>query len=334
MALCSDPYMDGDVPRPCGRCLPCLKGRAWRWTSRIILETFNHENNAFITLTYNEDYLPDQHPETDAMVYPTLRPDHLRNYIKRIRRACPDAILRYYAVGEYGDRSWRPHYHIALFNYPPCHHGGTRRDRHAKGKSCCPPCDLLHEKWYLDKTDKTPMGGIDNALLEPASAAYIAGYITKKLYKPENAALHGRFPEFSRMSRCPGLGALSAEKLVPLLETDIGKEGLTEHGDTPTTLSFGEQALVLDRYLREVIRKNLNMEEIYDTQTGEIKYLPKVKTEQAFSEEMRTLYENYWNDGAPKAQKMTRRQFVLDRDAQKIKNLTVKHNLKKKENRL
>lgn len=334
MALCSDPYMDGTAPRPCGRCLSCLKSRAWKWTSRIILETLNHEKSSFITLTYNEENLPDQHPVTGKMVFPTVDPNHLKNFIKRIRRASPNTTLRYYAIGEYGDRSWRPHYHLALFGYTPCFHGQTRKRKHSEGKSCCPQCDLIQKCWSDPKT-KQPFGGIDNGTLEPASAAYIAGYITKKLHKPENGALHGRYPEFSRMSRKPGLGALTMEKLSPVLLTDLGNEALNEHGDVPTLMTYGQQSLVLDRYLREQIRKHLQMEETYDPETGEVKWLAKVNAQKAFENEMQVLYENAcrnedgtWKKDAP----LTRKNFVLDKDNQKIQNQKIRHELKKQLN--
>lgn len=329
MALCEDPYMDGNAPRPCGRCLPCLKGRSWRWTSRIILETFNHDHNAFITLTYSDKYLPDQHPDTDQMVYPTVNPIHLQKFIKRLRKIhskTSDTKLRYYAIGEYGTQTWRPHYHLALFGYPHCLRGQTKQN----SDSCCPPCDNIKKAW-TQPTTKEPLGRITNDPLEPASSAYIAGYITKKLHKPENGALLGRYPEFSRMSRRPGLGALSMQKIAPTIATDLGQEALTEHKDVPTQLNFGNQQLVIDRYLRQTLRKNLEMEEIYDQETGEIFYKAQVQANQAFEDEMQDLYLDavFNEDGTrKKTQPLTRKHFILDKDRQKIKNQHVKHKLK------
>lgn len=325
MALCSDPYMDNGTPRPCGRCLPCLKARAWRATSRIILESFSHDRSSFVTLTYNEENLPDQHPDTDAMCLPTVNPTHARNFIKRLRRLYSQDNtnpLKYYLIGEYGSKTWRPHYHLALFGYPACHYGQTRGEKLLKGKSCCPPCDMLQKAWSLKGK---PLGKIDNGTLEPAGAAYIAGYVTSKLHNKNNGYLLGRYPQFARQSNRPALGAITVEKLAPILETEIGQDALTENGDVPICLNFGGQTLVLDRYLRQHLRKNLTMEENVNVHTGEITYKAKDEATAQQKAEMRLLYEDFLQKTL--TEKISWQNYVVSLDAQKIKNLTVKHKL-------
>lgn len=66
----------------------------------------------FVTLTYDEDNLV----HTDSG--PTLYKRHLQLYIKKLRKCHPPIgrRIKYYAVGEYGGRFGRPHYHAIIFN--------------------------------------------------------------------------------------------------------------------------------------------------------------------------------------------------------------------------
>lgn len=65
-----------------------------------------HRHNAFITLTYDDDNIP-----ADG----SLRPGDLVKFWKRLRKS--GAQLRYYAAGEYGGRTHRPHYHACVFGH-------------------------------------------------------------------------------------------------------------------------------------------------------------------------------------------------------------------------
>lgn len=327
MSLCENPYMRGSLPCPCQKCDPCLRTRRNTWSNRISLESYSHENSAFITLTYDDDHLQFGHPETgEWLPHPTLNPKDLQNFIKRIRRAVAPQRLRFYAVGEYGDRSWRPHYHLALFGYESCWRGETRKDKHAQSLPCCPPCDLIKEKWTY--------GGIDNALVEDKSATYIAGYVTKKLTKKDDEKLYGRYPEFSRMSRRPGIGALNMDHLATALNSEHGHHCLTEHGDVPITIKIGTKTLLLGRYLRDQLRNLTELNEYVNLETGEI-IDPKELSKNEYLQEMHTMFKDYLNDPkTPNEKKISLKHFIQDRDAQKILNQKTKHNLIKKEKKI
>lgn len=307
MPLCKNPYMAGSIPCPCNKCIPCLINRKRLWAHRIILESYSHEHSSFITLTYDDDNL-----YYNNGLHATLNPKHLQNFLKRIRRAVSPTKLRFYAVGEYGDKSWRPHYHLALFGYEPCWRGETRKDYHAKGRSCCPPCDLIKSKWEY--------GGIDNARVESDSAGYIAGYVTKKLTKKEDERLEGRHPEFSRMSRKPGIGALNIDLLAETLFSQFGKHALTEHGDVPTSLTHGKRQLPLGRYLREKLREGIGSDD-----------KPKERAKEAYQAELLSLWKDYLNDeDVPKEKKLSLKAFIQERDKQKILNTESRHKLNKR----
>lgn len=317
MPLCKNPYMAGTVPCPCGKCMPCLINRKRLWTHRIMLESFAHDYCSFITLTYDDDHLLYYNSVTGSFSdLPTLDPAHLKNFLKRIRRSVAPRKLRYYAVGEYGDKSWRPHYHIALFGYEPCWRGETRKDYHSKGRSCCLPCDLLKEKW--------PYGGVDNARVEAASAGYIAGYVTKKLTKADDQRLQGRYPEFSRMSRKPGLGAIDIDKVADALFSRFGKDALTEHGDVPLSLHYQGRSMPLGRYLREKLREEIGANDV-----------PKEMAKAEYIQELLTMWKDHLNDPSiPKEKKLSLKHYIQQRDKQKILNIETKHNLKRKDKML
>ena len=158
--------MVGQFPAPCGKCVPCIKSRKNKWKHRILFESNDHEFSSFVTLTYDNDHLRFQNEKTGEWTLPTLVPSDVRNFLKRLRRAVSPTRIRFYACGEYGDRNWRPHYHLALFGYEPCYRGQTDKRRHSQGYSCCPPCDLLREKWSTGRgKNKKNLGAIDNAPL-------------------------------------------------------------------------------------------------------------------------------------------------------------------------
>lgn len=89
---------------PCGKCLACLNMNRFHWVKKLELEKQNSKNCYFITLTYSDANLPYG-----------LNVKHLQNFIKYLRRLKPDFTFRYFACGEYGSRTHRPHYHMILF---------------------------------------------------------------------------------------------------------------------------------------------------------------------------------------------------------------------------
>ena len=102
--ICEDPYVgQGGIVYGCGQCMPCRHLRRKVWAHRIMLEAGQWNENCFMTLTYDDKHLP-----SDG----SLDPKHLTDFIKRLRFHYRDRSIRYFACGEYGDDSWRPHYHL------------------------------------------------------------------------------------------------------------------------------------------------------------------------------------------------------------------------------
>lgn len=96
---------------PCGRCLACRIQRREDWSLRMIHELTYWKKAMFVTLTYDDEHLP---------VNGSLSSYDLRCFFKRLRKSAVrfygDSFrLKYFACGEYGPRTHRPHYHAIIF---------------------------------------------------------------------------------------------------------------------------------------------------------------------------------------------------------------------------
>jgi len=189
-----------------------------------MLEATLHGDSSFWTFTYDKEHVPSGG---------SLDPADPRNFLKRLRLAV--GPVRYFLVGEYGDETYRPHYHAALF-------GVGMDDRR------------VDQAWGLGHT----FGGE----LTPQSAAYIAGYVTKKMVSADDPRLGGKHPEFARMSLRPGIGAGAIPAIGGALNSSAGALLLGRTGDVPLSLSHGKQSLPLGRYLRRKLREEIGFDEI------------------------------------------------------------------------
>lgn len=201
-----------------------------------MLEAALNADNAFLTLTYEDDPI-------------SLVPLHHRQFMDTLRKRILPLRVRFYMVGEYGDKHQRPHFHYALFGYPSCKRASYTRAVRSRYQ-CCGPCDLIRRAWGK--------GHIYNAPLEIGSARYIARYVVKKMTRTDDPRLHGRWPEFSRMSLRPGVGHGVLEKVAAVITR---YNLLTPEGDVPVTLRHGDLEWPLGRYLRKKLRAHLGLDE-------------------------------------------------------------------------
>lgn len=200
------------------------------WTNRLLLESCVHEASSFLTLTYAPEHEPYQ-----------LVPRHLQLFMKRLRYFV-DQPLRYFGVGEYGEKSGRPHYHLAVFGLPTV--PGKLRD------------GPVAKAWLYGYS----FGGT----LQKESASYICGYVTKKLTRVDKHTdqfLRGRHPEFARMSLRPGIGAEGADRLSRFYGTAAGAAELAFHKDVKTVFRQDGKVRQMGRYLVNRIRDNAGIPE-------------------------------------------------------------------------
>lgn len=200
---------------PCGKCAECRLNYAREWANRCMLEASMNESNYFLTLTYDDKHLPKKkkinYDEGDDYVYDiytgevlyespyhSLDKRDLQLFMKRLREHFPEQRIRFYACGEYGGQTKRPHYHLILF--------GLKLDDR----------DLS----YIRRSNKGHRYYISNAISKLwdkgfhiiadctwETCAYTARYVMKK-HKGNDSGIYDYYnyePEFVTMSRRPGI---------------------------------------------------------------------------------------------------------------------------------
>lgn len=170
-----------------------------------------HTLNCFITLTYDNEHLPEMG---------TLVKKDFQDFMKRFRKEyiyVPDytsvsdfvsgsvARIRYFHCGEYGEKYGRPHYHACIFgfDFPDKVYLGRRGDFPVWRSPS------LERLWGMGRSE------IGSVSFE--SAAYVARYVLKKvtgklakeayeLVNIRTGEVRYAQPEYCTMSRNPGLG--------------------------------------------------------------------------------------------------------------------------------
>lgn len=184
---------------PCGQCIGCRLERSRQWAVRCMHEASLHSCNCFLTLTYDDANIPWSCVTGEQTLYKR----HLQLFMKRLRKHLDPLKVRFFACGEYGDHTYRPHYHLILFGYD------FRADRRlykvSRAGFAYYVSDELNKLWehgYCLVADVT----FD-------ACAYVARYVTKKLNgEAGKLKYEGIQPEFTTMSRRPGIGAEWFEK--------------------------------------------------------------------------------------------------------------------------
>lgn len=216
-------YVSG-LKIPCGKCQGCLIDKSRDWANRLLLEMQYHRSAYFVTLTYDEDHVPRSYypdPETgEAQPSLTLSKRDFQLFMKRLRKRHV-SLIRFFACGEYGPQTFRPHYHAIIFGlelsdlvpYARNEQGDMTyqsnfltscwavRDAPTRHGSATP---LSADPGYFC----TPLGRVVVAPVTWQSCAYVARYTTKKFYGPQ-AKYYEMFnivPPFLLMSRDPGIG--------------------------------------------------------------------------------------------------------------------------------
>lgn len=262
--------------------------------------------NSFITLTYSDDALP---RTPNGM--PTLHKEDLQNFLKRFRKSIEPMRIRFYGVGEYGDETFRPHYHLAVFGYPPCARGRTRQS--GNNERCCDVCDRVLRAWER-------RGRIEVATLDVGSAAYIAGYVTKKLTDARDPRLNGRDPEFCRMSNRPGLGKKALVEIAKAIPPELL---LDSEADVPSALRHGNKLYPLGRYLVRELRTML---------WGCPDALPStLAIPQAY---LSPLYEAARSLPTPEARAVAYKTLILEAADQAVLNMQARHAIFKQKRHL
>ena len=183
-------YVVSEIKAPCGQCIGCRLEKSRQWAMRCVSELQMHAQACFLTLTYNNENLPE-----DGSVSKKFFKDWLKKFRESIRRRTGDCI-RFFACGEYGSKFQRPHYHVIIFGFCPNDlqiHKTTRNG------------DVLYVSEWLK--EKWPYGFHTVGKVTFESCAYVARYCTKKYMGKHPEKHYGTLePEFVHMSRRNGIG--------------------------------------------------------------------------------------------------------------------------------
>ena len=187
----SDRTLPTKLYLPCGGCVGCRLEYSKQWGVRVMHEAQMHPENCFITLTYNDDYLPEDG---------SLVKIHFTNFLKRLRKKY-GAGLKFYMCGEYGEETGRPHYHSIIFGH------GFLDDRvylktTPSGEKIYKSASL--QALWTDPKTKEDYGYATVGDVTFKSACYVARYVMKK-WKGDVEKIkdhyQGKVPEYGNMSR-------------------------------------------------------------------------------------------------------------------------------------
>lgn len=230
---------DDYVEVPCGKCIGCRLDYSRMWSCRLLCELETQPQGSksyFVTLTYSDETVPTVDSNDFDAPLLSLRKRDLQLFLKSLRKAFPEFRIRFFACGEYGSNTFRPHYHMILFNCPV---DDLRLLRVVDGK-CFYSSDLLSSIWKR--------GFVTLSDVTAESCAYVAQYCTKKAFGNlrDDFAELGIEPEFLSMSRKPGIGFDWLQKHQNLLESPV------INVSTPN----GGRQFVIPRYFLNKLQEN------------------------------------------------------------------------------
>lgn len=238
------------VIMPCKRCALCCRAYKRMWSYRLVCESKSAGESMFLTLTVDDDHMQEVFPGG------SLRHKPFQDFMKRLRitlargywydyvppftpvrsivhlprnlerRFYKRDKIRFYMCGEYGDSSMRPHYHCCVF-------GARFPDSYFAKK-------VGNQAYYKSPTLSRLWSYGEMSLFSdvtPSSAAYVAGYVDKKLDRDQDwFKAYGLAPEYVRMSNGIGRDHFDEEK--------DSLYRMTSAGDY-----FGEFFLLGDRFV-------------------------------------------------------------------------------------
>lgn len=195
-------YLRSGIPVPCGKCPPCKVRHVNEWVFRIMWEEENNATSShFITLTYDTLHVP-----ISNHGFLTLRKSDLQKFFKRLRKNTGIKGIKYYACGEYGTKTNRPHYHAIVFN--------------------CPSPDAYADAWSIDGVQ---LGGVDVGSVSTDSIAYCLKYIDKDSFRAKRYRHNrdDREKEFPLMSQGLGKSYVENKSIVSYHKRDLSRNFVT-----------------------------------------------------------------------------------------------------------
>jgi hypothetical protein len=195
------------VAIPCRHCIGCHLDYARSWSNRMMLEFDQVKKGFFLTLTYNNEHLP----KTDSGV-PTLSKRDWQLFMKRLRKHFEPVRIRFFAAGEYGSRTHRPHMHAIIFGLDLSDLPDLRVIGHNEIGNHYYSSTIIEKIWGN--------GFVLLGEVNSHTCNYVARYVIKKHYKKSLPELNGAIQEFTLSSRRPGIGLGLAEQYLSRMYRD------------------------------------------------------------------------------------------------------------------
>lgn len=190
----------------------------------MLVESYEHPVSAFLTLTYDKENLPNP---------PEVSKREIQLFMKKLR-AYSGREYRYYAVGEYGEKTWRPHYHLIVYGLNPTDE------------------KLISKCWKK--------GFVYCGLVTDASCSYVSSYVIKRMTKKTDPRLGGRQPEFALMSRRPGIGAKIVDRMASAYLSEKGLAAFENQGRVQTDFRANGKIYSIGAYLTGKLYTSLGIE--------------------------------------------------------------------------
>lgn len=198
---CVSPFSKDGMSFPCGKCHPCLQRRASGWSFRLMKEEAYASSSYFITFTYDTEYVP-----ITPNGFMSLKKSDFQKFVKRLRFHHKGKAIRYFCAGEYGDESYRPHYHAIMFNVNLADLIGQEYVNQVNNGNIT----LDGQRQF-----ECPVWGLGYITIGKVAEASV-GYTLKYMMKDNRVPVHARddrVPEFQLMSKGLGMAYLQSDSI-------------------------------------------------------------------------------------------------------------------------
>lgn len=184
----------------CGKCIGCRVNDTRDLATRMMNEVSMHEHNQFLTLTIDDSYMNSNQ---------SLVKSDFCNFMKRLRKYYQSKFsiqgIRFTMCGEYGELTYRPHYHAVIYNLPipDLEHYTT-----SKGNKLY-TSKIIEQIWQ--------MGNVLVGNVTEQTCQYVTGYLKKGqmneewetdelIVDRETGEFEPRLPPYRQSSNRPGIG--------------------------------------------------------------------------------------------------------------------------------
>lgn len=248
---------------PCGKCRVCREQKSKEWEFRCSAETLTSGCTPyFVTLTYNDANKP---------VYGLDKKD-VQDFLKRLRinmvRSGVMLQFKYFAVGEYGSKTHRPHYHLIIWNFKRNEiYPTTTSILHViekswkKGFCYCVPCDRGASSYvmkYMRKECYIPKDCTPTFYLKSLGIG-LAYFFEIKKYLLEN-------PDVTKISVIDPIDRVSIESKIP-------KYYLDKLFPTPSKF-IDKEFKNSYKYMLDLVNKKETLHQLYPKSIMYSYYLP------------------------------------------------------------